>query len=748
MRRPPAALLLVLPVALWAAGCAGSRPAERPAPPTGTPEPVAVAEPAEPTPEPPPQDVAPPPVEAPDEALEHEIATEEIPVRVGLVSDLARYELPCCDGRIHVQVDGSPMALSGPLTVVPASRSVTPPVHRLQAAALRDEGEAERLATDLARRTGWPADVGFDAESGLYRVRLGRFDQRSAADDARRRVAGLGLGGVWVTQEAARLDEPALRIVRSGEPALTVAGRWLAVQPGDGIESLPVLLDDGLSRFRGALLLYVNDRGTLNLVNELPLEQYLRGVVPRELGPELYPRIEALKAQAVAARTYTLHHLGEFSAEGYDICKGPRCQVYGGRTAEHPLSDRAVEETAGQVILHHDSLIDSMYSANCGGHTEDAPVVFPWMDAPYLQGVPCPEASPVRLVAADADGAPYPRALTRRLLPEPTSPGSLRDDLQERLRELARQAGLAPPGDRLGSLERTEVRRYVRSLFDLVLDPDLLVDGTSPRGDASTLAPAAAPRPATPDTAVTETEAEWLLVRLAEQIGLLRSEEAYFLRLDATGRRLTVAEAEARRQGLSASREIDLPSELVTLASRGGHLQAGTLELVPGDRLVLHRWRGQVVAVSHGEDTAALPVDRNASLHTWRRVKTDRELAERVSRRYPGFRLERLEVLSRGISGRVGKLRLVDRSGRTELVEGLAVRWVLDLPDTRFEMRRLSGAWEFVGGGWGHGVGLCQIGAFRMAGRGATYREILGHYYSGVRLGRAVVRRPATRPSN
>lgn len=643
MRARLGALVLVL--ASGALACVGSRPAQGPTPPTA-PEPVVVVdEPVEPPAEPVPE-IAPPPVESSTETTAPR-EDEEILVRVGLVSDLDRYELGCCDGRIHLQMlqmlqmvqpGGASEVLTGPLTVMPASRSVTPPVYRLQAAALRDEGEAERLAADLARRTGWPGDVGFDAESGLYRVRLGRFVERSAADEARRRVAGLGLGSIWVTQEAARLDEPGLRIVRPGEPDLIVAGRWLAIRPADGLESLPVLLDDGLARFRGALLLYVNDRGSLNLVNELPLEQYLRGVVPRELGPELYPRIEALKAQTVAARTYTLHHLGEFTAEGYDICKGPRCQVYGGQSAEHPLSDRAVEETAGQVILHHDSLIDSMYSANCGGHTEDAPVVFPWMDAPYLQGVPCPEASPVTLAGA-------------------------------------------------------------------------------------------ADRP-------------------AHELDLLRPEEAFFLAWDPTSRRLTVAEAEARRQGLAASREIPLADDLVTLASRGDDLSPGPLQLVPGDRLTLYRWNGRVLAVSHDEDPARLPTDQDARLHTWRRVKTDRELADRVARRYPGFRLDRLEVLSRGISGRVGRLRLVDRSGRTEVVEGLAVRWVLDLPDTRFEMRRLSGAWEFVGGGWGHGVGLCQIGAFRMAGRGASYREILGHYYSGVRLGRAVVRRPgAARPS-
>ena len=110
-------------------------------------------------------------------------------------------------------------------------------------------------------------------------------------------------------------------------------------------------------QFRGRILIFVNDRGLLNVINELPLEEYLRGVVPKEMGPEIYDRLEALKAQTVAARTYTLKNLGEFTDEGYDICATPRCQVYGGMGNEHPLTDRAIRETAGEVLVFKDQLV-------------------------------------------------------------------------------------------------------------------------------------------------------------------------------------------------------------------------------------------------------------------------------------------------------------------------------------------------------------------------------------------------------
>src|SRR6185295_10910292 len=107
------------------------------------------------------------------------------------------------------------------------------------------------------------------------------------------------------------------------------------------------------------------------IINALDLEDYLRGVVPNELSPVSFPQLEALKAQAVAARTYALRNRGQFQAQGYDICATPTCQVYKGASTENELSDRAVNETRGVVATWHGELINAMYTSTCGGHTED-----------------------------------------------------------------------------------------------------------------------------------------------------------------------------------------------------------------------------------------------------------------------------------------------------------------------------------------------------------------------------------------
>jgi stage II sporulation protein D len=137
-----------------------------------------------------------------------------------------------------------------------------------------------------------------------------------------------------------------------------------------------------------------------------------------------------------------------------------------------------------------------------------------------------------------------------------------------------------------------------------------------------------------------------------------------------------------------------------------------------------------------GEVPAGTPGDK---VKTWHRTHPDSHLREMVAARYPEIDFGGFEVLERGISGRAKRMRLEGRDGSSVEVEGLAIRWTLDLPDTLFTARRVSPAgrepgWLFTGRGHGHGVGMCQLGAFGMGLRGKGYREILAHYYSDLEL--------------
>jgi len=137
-------------------------------------------------------------------------------------------------------------------------------------------------------------------------------------------------------------------------------------------------------RWRGALGVFVNPRGKLTLVARLPLECYLRGVVPGEIGALGEDRIEAGKAQAISARSYTLFYMGRRAAEGFDLFATVEDQLYSPVEGERPLASRCVDETRGQVALSAGQPIRANYSSTCGGISADVWEAWPASSLPYL----------------------------------------------------------------------------------------------------------------------------------------------------------------------------------------------------------------------------------------------------------------------------------------------------------------------------------------------------------------------------
>ena len=125
--------------------------------------------------------------------------------------------------------------------------------------------------------------------------------------------------------------------------------------------------------------------------------------------------------------------------------------------------------------------------------------------------------------------------------------------------------------------------------------------------------------------------------------------------------------------------------------------------------------------------------------HDWRISYTDDELDEIVNARYPGIgHITAIEPLHRGASGRIDLLRITG-TNRTETIgKELNIRYALSrkcLYSSWFEVTHENGLWTLNGHGWGHGAGLCQIGAAQMAEEGFTHEQILAHYYVGTRIG-------------
>ncbi|MFQ5913968.1 MAG: SpoIID/LytB domain-containing protein [Nitrospinota bacterium] len=234
--------------------------------------------------------------------------------------------------------------------------------------------------------------------------------------------------------------------------------------------------------YRGAIdVVASGDR--LWVVNTVRLEDYLRGVVGREVPPR-WPQA-ALQAQAVAARTFTLliREQAERAAGGrplFHLTAGTRDQVYGGIPAEDPAVDAAVRRTEGQVLVYRGTLARTFFHAASGGHTEAAQAVWPQIDDPYLRGVSVPGER--RDGAQDWEVRIEPDELRRALARRGRNVGAIRD---------VRIKGRTPSGratrvlinHRYGqiSLPATRLRRvlgYTRvrsTLFALFRDRDSLV---------------------------------------------------------------------------------------------------------------------------------------------------------------------------------------------------------------------------------------------------------------------------------
>ncbi len=138
--------------------------------------------------------------------------------------------------------------------------------------------------------------------------------------------------------------------------------------------------------FRGNMQFIKDDNAKLTAINYIDLEDYVKGISVRETSH--YRPIESLKAEVIVFRTFALYKMQENSSRDFDLTSDVYSQVYGGRGAERYRINKAVDETAGMVIAYRGEILPAFYHATCGGHTEDASLLWNINIEP-LKGVPC-----------------------------------------------------------------------------------------------------------------------------------------------------------------------------------------------------------------------------------------------------------------------------------------------------------------------------------------------------------------------
>jgi stage II sporulation protein D len=233
--------------------------------------------------------------------------------------------------------------------------------------------------------------------------------------------------------------------------------------------------------------------------------------------------------------------------------------------------------------------------------------------------------------------------------------------------------------------------------------------------------------------ALTRAEAVTLLARAGEKAGLPGLLTAEFA--GAAEGQITVMRAEN-----AESYPLDGAARLYRNLD-GVRAAASELSLAVGDRVSLVLQEGRVVYLEAEQTRKGVAADRSSGYYRWEVRATPVELGQSLARYGDVGRVRDLVPRRLGVSGRVVELEI--RGERSDLfLKGLRVRWGLGLRENLFVIDRETNAkgaverFVFTGKGWGHGVGLCQVGAFGMAQAGATYEQILRHYYSGISLGK------------
>ena len=650
-------------------------------------------------------------------------------------------------------------------------------VYRAQVGSFEEKEPAEQLAARLRSELSVPVIVAWSPDRNVWRIRAGEADSRGGLADVMGKLRAAGYADAWIADEAViQKDASALVLLDASYETYAVPGRVMTIAPPSESAFLTV---DGAT-YRGSLEVRLDAAGGIRVIDILPIESYLRGVVPAELGPDVYPEIEAIKAQALAARTYTYRNLGQFAEEGFDLCDTPRCQVYSGVKAEHPLSDRAIAETEGEIAIYQDRPINAMYTSTCGGHTEDAAVIFPENTAPYLVGVPCaPEersrkqrrillsGDPALVSAPNARAAEAAALLTVNgildrgaVTAAPLSSPVASAEATTWIDALGAACGVVRPAAATGQAAAADTASSVAALAARLIARmgwkdriDLLIAHEDPQswlrdevedlsGDEASAAayflkvggwPQGPDGRIAPDRIATRGDLAQLLLAAAKDCDRISLREGIVRGGDTGSLQLTLK---------GTNEEHAVPDRALIFADFGsGAVPMRRVGVVAGDKVRYHlAASGQIDQMTLLPGREGASDDRYSNLSSWTVAYTADDLAKRLND-YLGSGGQILDIapVRRGVSGRVTELRVAGTRGEA-VIKGFTIRTALGLRENLFTIDKQAGPdgalrrVVFTGRGWGHGIGMCQVGAYGMALRGRSYKEILTHYYSGIRV--------------
>jgi stage II sporulation protein D len=738
-------------------------------------------------------------------------------IRIGLLTNASSVSITTSDSELIAYASDEPQRYLATDRVTVSARAYRPPTYDqyiFEIQNIASANEANEIANDVRLQTGESAQVMVEVGKNTWKVWIG--SPKGSEEEVEAFKAMLAERGVndvsVVTGTKTVISNDAVALSQQVRNAGKSEVRSLVKTTGGSTVSSSSYIDPNLREvivngpnesakysslksvsfgsfndrsnpvrlngkaYRGRLEVFVNSRGSLTVVNVVPLEDYLLGVVPAELS---LPQLEAQKAQAIAARTYAVANVGTYGTKGFDMVPTVWSQVYKGVSIESPMGTRAVRETRGIVATYQGKPIMAYFTSTCGGRTESSENIFDHAE-PYLRGVEC-----------SLEGSRHFDPFTIRTARVPARVRSENNLEMVRLMSIFAVNGFALSTNQMTD-EWFETEPTVGEISNWVNQiasrsgksfPNVTKETARPAGLARVLATMLYPA-GTADTLLTDSDVRYQLAfddaaevppAIRADLAMLLRDGFFTLRPDMTlqpNRPLTRGEflrvirqifekrkwtptlqsgqAKAAVDGKlvirngRSERQLTVRPDVFLFRMFGTSIfPVKEAALIGGENVRFQTDPSGSVAYLEIEPTEQSSSAENMSPFTnWSTTLSASAVQSRLSRYVRGIgTLYDINVKRVGYSRRPVELEIIGSNG-VKTLKGGAIRSALRLREQLFVMnKRYSGSmaasYTFTGRGWGHGVGMCQYGAYGLAKMGVKYDEIIKHYYSGVDLTQA-----------
>lgn len=529
--------------------------------------------------------------------------------------------------------------------------------------------------------------------------------------------------------------------------------------------------------YRGKIEVFVNSKGTLTVVNVVPMEEYLLGVVPSELS---LPSLEAQKAQAVAARTYAVANINGYGSQGFDMLPTVWSQVYKGVSAETGMGTQAVMQTKGIVATYKGKPINALYTSTCGGRTENSENIFDYNE-PYLRGVECSleghrhfepfliKTSRLPAKIEKDENLELVRMMSQLAVNNFYLSSAQLDDkyfadepnaseVSNWLNNLAGRFGKTFPNTTKDTAKPIELARLLASWIYAENYADTLLSESDINYQLAFADANEIPKERRADIAILMRDG-WFSIypdltmkpnkplsraRFLKLVNQIYEKKKWMPALQ-TGIAQPSEDGKLLLKSGRSSRTLIVRPDVFLFRQFGKDFyQMKETAMIGGENVRFQTdASGAVFYLEISPSTEATVAEKMSPFTYWNANLTASAVQSRLSRYVRGIgNLIDVNIKQKGFSRRPTELEIIGTNGKFSL-KGGKIRSALRLKEQLFFMNKRYGtngrvvSYSFTGRGWGHGVGMCQYGAYGLGKMGLKYDAILKHYYTGIDLTKA-----------